>query len=108
MIIYFEMEVDRKSDFSVCSWSYRHVSLLDMRESCQISLFGLNHLVLRRKVFNFSQSLVIRVRELHTQHRYVNTSAVVDTTFVHIYVDTEDIPTCQYNIQHIDKRTMEK
>ena len=36
------------------------------------------------------------------------TSAVVDTTFVDIYVDTEDIPTCRYNIQHIDKRTMEK
>ena len=36
------------------------------------------------------------------------TSAVVDTTFVDIYVDTENIPTCQYNIQHIDKRTMEK
>ena len=35
-------------------------------------------------------------------------SAVVDTTFVDIYVDTEDIPTCRYNIQHIDKRTMEK
>ena len=35
-------------------------------------------------------------------------SAVVDTTFVDIYVDTKNIPTCQYNIQHIDKRTMEK
>ena len=35
------------------------------------------------------------------------TSAVVDTTFVDIYVDTKNIPTCQYNIQHIDKRTME-
>ena len=38
----------------------------------------------------------------------VNTSAVVDTTFVDIYVDTKNIPTCGYNIQHIDKRTMEK
>ena len=36
------------------------------------------------------------------------TSAVVDTTFVDIYVDTKNIPTCRYNIQHIDKRTMEK
>ena len=35
-------------------------------------------------------------------------SAVVDTTFVDIYVDTKNIPTCRYNIQHIDKRTMEK
>ena len=35
-------------------------------------------------------------------------SAVVDTTFVNIYVDTKNIPTCRYNIQHIDKRTMEK
>ena len=37
----------------------------------------------------------------------VITSAVVDTTFVDIYVDTKNIPTCRYNIQHIDKRTME-
>ena len=36
------------------------------------------------------------------------TSAVVDTTFVDINVDTKNIPTCRYNIQHIDKRTMEK
>ena len=35
-------------------------------------------------------------------------SAVVDTKFVDIYVDTKNIPTCRYNIQHIDKRTMEK
>ena len=35
-------------------------------------------------------------------------SAVVDTTFVDIYVDTKNIPTCRCNIQHIDKRTMEK
>ena len=35
-------------------------------------------------------------------------SAVVDTTFADIYVDTKNIPTCRYNIQHIDKRTMEK
>ena len=41
------------------------------------------------------------------RHR-VPTSAVVDTTFVDIYVDTKNIPTCRYNIQHIDKRTMEK
>ena len=34
-------------------------------------------------------------------------SAVVDTTFVDIYVDTKNIPTCRYNVQHIDKRTME-
>ena len=27
-----------------------------------------------------------------------NTSAVVDTTFVDIYVDTKNIPTCRYNI----------
>ena len=38
----------------------------------------------------------------------VDTSAVVDTTFVDIYVDTKNIPICRYNIQHIDKRTMEK
>ena len=38
----------------------------------------------------------------------VVTSAVVDTTFVDIYVDTKNIPTCRYNIQHIDERTMEK
>ena len=38
----------------------------------------------------------------------VVTSAVVDTTFVDIYVDTKNIPTCRYNIQHINKRTMEK
>ena len=37
----------------------------------------------------------------------LKTSAVVDTTFVDIYVDTKNIPTCRYNIQHIDKRTME-
>ena len=37
----------------------------------------------------------------------VKTSAMVDTTFVDIYVDTKNIPTCRYNIQHIDKRTME-
>ena len=36
------------------------------------------------------------------------TSAVVDTMFVDIYVDTKNIPTCRYSIQHIDKRTMEK
>ena len=34
-------------------------------------------------------------------------SVVVNTTFVDIYVDTKNIPTCRYNIQHIDKRTME-
>ena len=34
-------------------------------------------------------------------------SAVVDTTFVDIYVDTKNIPTCRYNIQHIDKTTIE-
>ena len=27
--------------------------------------------------------------------------------FVDIYVDTKNIPTCRYNIQHINKRTME-
>ena len=37
----------------------------------------------------------------------VENSAVVDTTFVDIYVDTKNIPTCRYNIQHIDKRKME-
>ena len=37
----------------------------------------------------------------------VATSAVVDTTFVDIHVDTKNIPTCRYNIQHIDKRTIE-
>ena len=37
-----------------------------------------------------------------------NTSAVVDTRFVDIYVDIKNIPTCRYNIQHIDRRTMEK
>ena len=35
-------------------------------------------------------------------------SAVVDTMFVDIYVDTKNIPTCRYDIQHIDKRTMKK
>ena len=35
----------------------------------------------------------------------VDTSAVVDTTFVDIYVDTKNIPTCWYDIQHINKRT---
>ena len=30
--------------------------------------------------------------------QFVNTSAVVDTTFVDIYVDTKNIPTCRYNI----------
>ena len=34
--------------------------------------------------------------------------AVVDTMFVNIYVTTKHIPTCRYNIQHIDRRTMEK
>ena len=38
----------------------------------------------------------------------VQISAVVDTTFVNIYVDTKNIPTCRYNIQNINKRTMEK
>ena len=38
---------------------------------------------------------------------YLIGSAMVDTTFVDIYVDTKNIPTCRYNIQHIDKRTME-
>ena len=38
----------------------------------------------------------------------VTISAVVNTTFVDIYVDTVNIPTCRYNIQHINKRTMEK
>ena len=36
------------------------------------------------------------------------TSAVDDTRFVDIYVDIKNIPTCRYNIQHIDRRTMEK
>ena len=36
------------------------------------------------------------------------TSALVDTMFVDIYVDTKNIPTCRYNIQHINKRRMEK
>ena len=38
----------------------------------------------------------------------VKISAVVDTTFVDIYVDTKNITTCRYDIQHIDKRTMKK
>ena len=38
---------------------------------------------------------------LHLKQR-VTHSAVVDTTFVDIYVDTKNIPTCRYNIQHID------
>ena len=47
---------------------------------------------------------------VHSYDNYtmVSYSAVVDTTFVNIYVDTENIPTCRYNFQHIDKRTMEK
>ena len=40
--------------------------------------------------------------------KVLRTSAVVDTTFVDIYVDTKNIPTCRYDIQHIDKRTREK
>ena len=40
--------------------------------------------------------------------RGVTVSAVVDTMFVDIYVDTENIPTCRYNIQHIDKTAVEK
>ena len=51
--------------------------------------------------------LLARVYDLHTLILEVS-SAVVDTTFVDIYVDTKNIPTCRYNIQHIDKRTMEK
>ena len=45
--------------------------------------------------------------KLIAQQTTVYSSAVVDTTFVDIYVDTKNIPTCRYNIQHIDKRTME-
>ena len=48
------------------------------------------------------------IRNLGVIFDDVMSSAVVDTTSVDIYVDTEDIPTCRYNIQHIDKRTMEK
>ena len=44
----------------------------------------------------------------HCEPEQYVTSAVVDTTFVDIYVDKKNIPTCRYNIQHIDKRTMEK
>ena len=46
-------------------------------------------------------------RLLHSDDWMVFISAVVDTTFVDIYVDTKNIPTCRYNIQHIDKKTME-
>ena len=42
------------------------------------------------------------------KHIIIIISAVVDTTFVDIYVDTKNIPTCRYDIQHIDKRSMEK
>ena len=49
-----------------------------------------------------------KIMVLLTDWEVFNTSAVVDTTFVDIYVDTRNIPTCRYNIQHIDKRTMEK
>ena len=48
--------------------------------------------------------MALSVMELHLG---VFSSAVVDTTFVDIYVDTKNFPTCRYNIQHIDKRTME-
>ena len=34
--------------------------------------------------------------------------AMVDTAFVDIYVDTKHFPTCRYNIQYTDRRTMEK
>ena len=51
---------------------------------------------------------VFRVASLCNSFKLVMSSAVVDTTFVDIYVDTKNIPTCRYNIQHIDKRTMEK
>ena len=51
---------------------------------------------------------VTQLLHSHWHHtRVVITSAVVDTMFVDIYVDTKNIPTCWYNIQHIDKRTME-
>ena len=40
--------------------------------------------------------------------KHVKSSAVVDTRFVYIYVDTKNIPTCGYNIQHFDRKTMEK
>ena len=45
------------------------------------------------------------IREMQPLHG-LHISAVVDTMFVDIYVDTKNIPTCRYNIQHIDKRTM--
>ena len=51
---------------------------------------------------------IIHVQMVKSVTLSVTTSAVVDTTFVDIYVDTKNIPTCRYNIQHIDKRTMEK
>ena len=35
-------------------------------------------------------------------YKFINTRVNPD-----IYVDTKNIPTCRYNIQHIDKRTME-
>ena len=38
----------------------------------------------------------------------VETRSVVDTTFIDIYVDSKHIPTCRYNIQYINRRTMEK
>ena len=60
---------------------------------------------LNLRKFFFSQRVVDNWNNLP---EYVISSAVVDTTFVDIYVDTKNIPTCRYNIQHIDKRTMEK
>ena len=41
------------------------------------------------------------------QHGEVCNRPVVDTAFVDIYVDTENIPTCRYKFQDSDTRTME-
>ena len=48
------------------------------------------------------------LQSILTRNGCVWLSAVVDTKFIDIYVNTKNIPTCRYNIQHIDKRTMKK
>ena len=56
---------------------------------------------------NFQMHLPLGWFQIRFITEGVNISAVIDTTFVDIYVDTKNIPTCRYNIQHIDKRTIE-
>ena len=55
--------------------------------------------VVKQKYVDASYKISLILRNV-----YVTNSAVVDTTFVDIYVDTKNIPTCRYNIQHIDSQ----